>query len=214
MSSKRETTPFVVAILRGIAPREVLAIAEALVTRGVGAIEVPLNSPEPFVSIELLQRAFGGDCLCGAGTVLDLGQVERLHAAGGRLLVAPNTNAAVIRRALELGLVPMPGVGSVSEAFEAIAAGADMLKLFPASTYGPGHVRALRAVLPQGVRICAVGGVDERNAAQWRHAGVDGYGLGSGLYRPGMTAEEVGRRADAFFEAAAAGDERAKAVGA
>ncbi|MGO1001341.1 2-dehydro-3-deoxy-6-phosphogalactonate aldolase [Lysobacter sp. CA196] len=214
MSSKRQAMPFVVAILRGIAPREVLAIAEALVTRGVRAIEVPLNSPEPFVSIELLQRAFGGDCLCGAGTVLDLGQVERLHATGGRLLVAPNTNAAVIRRALELGLMPMPGIGSVSEAFEAIAAGADMLKLFPASTYGPDHLRALRAVLPQEVRICAVGGVDERNARHWRRAGVDGYGLGSGLYRPGMTAAEVGRRADAFFAAVAADEQHARAVDA
>ncbi|MGN7918529.1 2-dehydro-3-deoxy-6-phosphogalactonate aldolase [Lysobacter sp. ESA13C] len=214
MPSQSHATPFVIAILRGITPGEVLRIAEALVERGVGGIEIPLNSPDPFVSIGLLQRAFGRDCLCGAGTVLDLRQVEQLHETGGRLLVAPNTDAAVIRRALELGMVPMPGVGTASEAFDAIAAGATRLKLFPASTYGPAHLRALRAVLPAGVSVCAVGGVDEHNAAHWLRAGVDGYGLGNSLYRPGMTAAEVAARADAFMAVIAAYRKDASAVDA
>ena len=204
MLPSNDTAPLVVAILRGITPDEVLEVAEVLVARGVGGIEVPLNSPDPFTSIARLQHAFGADCLCGGGTVLGLAQVEQLHATGARLLVAPNTDAAVIARALELGLVPMPGVGSVSEAFQAIAAGATELKLFPASTYGPGHLRALRTVLPAGVRVHAVGGVDARNAAQWLEAGVDGFGLGASLYQPGMAAAEVGARADAFFAALAA----------
>lgn len=207
MSSKHRPAPFVIAILRGITPKEVLGVAEALVSRGVSGIEIPLNSPDPFVSIELLQRAFGRDCQCGAGTVTELEQVERLHAVGGRLLVAPNIDAAVVRRALELGIEPMPGVGSASEAFAAIAAGASKIKLFPASTYGPDHLRALKAVLPAGVQVCAVGGVDERNAAHWSRAGVDGYGLGSSLYRPGMTGAQVAARADAFLAAIAAHDE-------
>lgn len=196
--------PLTVAILRGITPDEILAVAEALVLRGVGAIEVPLNSPDPFTSIARLQQAFGGDCLCGAGTVLAIAQVEQLHATGARLLVAPNTDAEVISRALALGLLPMPGFATATEAFAAIAAGASELKLFPASSVGPAHLRALRAVLPAHVRVHAVGGVDERNAGQWLDAGADGLGLGGNLYRPGMSAAEVGARADAFFAALAA----------
>ena len=136
--------------------------------------------------------------------MLQVAQVDQVHAAGGRLLVAPNTDPAVIARALALGMVPMPGVASATEAFAAIAAGARELKLFPASSYGPGHLRALRAVLPPQVRMHAVGGVDEHNAGQWLEAGVDGFGLGGNLYRPGMSAAEVGARADAFLAALAA----------
>ena len=192
------------AILRGIRPHEIIDVAAALLERGVHAIEVPLNSPEPLDSIQRLAAAFGERCLCGAGTVLQVAQVDQVHAAGGRLLVAPNTDPAVIARALALGMVPMPGVASATEAFAAIAAGARELKLFPASSYGPGHLRALRAVLPPQVRMHAVGGVDEHNAGQWLEAGVDGFGLGGNLYRPGMSAAEVGARADAFLAALAA----------
>ena len=192
------------AILRGIRPHEIIDVAAALLERGVHAIEVPLNSPEPLDSIQRLAAAFGERCLCGAGTVLQVAQVDQVHAAGGRLLVAPNTDPAVIARALALGMVPMPGVASATEAFAAIAAGARELKLFPASSYGPGHLRALRAVLPPQVRVHAVGGVDEHNAGQWLEAGVDGFGLGGNLYRPGMSAAEVGARADAFLAALAA----------
>ena len=192
------------AILRGIRPHEIIDVAAALVERGVHATEVPLNSPEPLDSIQRLAAAFGERCLCGAGTVLQVAQVDQVHAAGGRLLVAPNTDPAVIARALALGMVPMPGVASATEAFAAIAAGARELKLFPASSYGPGHLRALRAVLPPQVRMHAVGGVDEHNAGQWLEAGVAGYGLGGNLYRPGMSAAEVGARADAFLAALAA----------
>ena len=192
------------AILRGIRPHEIIDVAAALVERGVHATEVPLNSPEPLDSIQRLAAAFGERCLCGAGTVLQVAQVDQVHAAGGRLLVAPNTDPAVIARALALGMVPMPGVASATEAFAAIAAGARELKLFPASSYGPGHLRALRAVLPPQVRMHAVGGVDEHNAGQWLDAGVEGFGLGGNLYRPGMSAAEVGARADAFLAALAA----------
>ena len=192
------------AILRGIRPHEIIDVAAALVERGVHATEVPLNSPEPLDSIQRLAAAFGERCLCGAGIVLQVAQVDQVHAAGGRLLVAPNTDPAVIARALALGMVPMPGVASATEAFAAIAAGARELKLFPASSYGPGHLRALRAVLPPQVRMHAVGGVDEHNAGQWLEAGVDGFGLGGNLYRPGMSAAEVGARADAFLAALAA----------
>ena len=196
--------PLLTAILRGIRPHEIIDVAAALVERGVHATEVPLNSPEPLDSIQRLAAAFGERCLCGAGTVLQVAQVDQVHAAGGRLLVAPNTDPAVIARALALGMVPMPGVASATEAFAAIAAGARELKLFPASSYGPGHLRALRAVLPPQVRMHAVGGVDEHNAGQWLEAGVDGFGLGGNLYRPGMSAAEVGARADAFLAALAA----------
>ena len=192
------------AILRGIRPHEIIDVAAALVERGVHATEVPLNSPEPLDSIQRLAAAFGERCLCGAGTVLQVAQVDQVHAAGGRLLVAPNTDPAVIARALALGMVPMPGVASATEAFAAIAAGARELKLFPASSYGPGHLRALRAVLPPQVRMHAVGGVDEHNAGQWLEAGVVGFGLGGNLYRPGLSAAEVGARADAFLAALAA----------
>jgi len=135
---------------------------------------------------------------------LSVAQVDQVHATGARLIVAPNTDAAVIARALALGLVPMPGVASATEAFAAIAAGARELKLFPASSYGPGHLRALRAVLPAGVRVHAVGGVDEHNAAAWLDAGAHGFGLGGNLYKPGMSAAEVGARFDAFTAALAA----------
>jgi 2-dehydro-3-deoxyphosphogalactonate aldolase len=184
-----------VAILRGIVADEVVAVAEALCRAGFGIIEVPLNSPDPLNSIGRLASALGDRCLCGAGTVLSPAEVEAVSARGGRLIVAPNTDRSVIARATALGMVSMPGFATASEAFAARDAGASALKLFPAASYGPGHIRALRAVLPASVPVLAVGGVGADAMAEWIRAGVSGFGIGSDLYRPGMSAAEVGERA-------------------
>jgi 2-dehydro-3-deoxyphosphogalactonate aldolase len=196
--------PDLVAILRGVRPDAVVEIAAALVAAGVRAIEVPLNSPEPFDSIARLAQAFGETCLCGAGTVLTAEAVDCVHAAGGKLIVSPNTDVEVIGRAVALGLEVAPGFATASEAFAAIAAGARTLKLFPAATYGPGHVKALKSVLPRDVRVLAVGGVGLDDLAAWLAAGADGFGIGGELYRPGDGPAEVGRRASAFVAAISA----------
>ena len=187
-------TPLV-AILRGVRPEEVVDIAEALYAAGVRVVEVPLNSPDPLESISRL-RAFDDRLVCGGGTVLRPGGVDAVAQAGGRIVVSPNTDAAVIRRAVERGLAPMPGFASATEAFCAIEAGARYLKLFPASTYGPGHLKALKAVLPPEAVVQPVGGVRPEDMAEWWAAGARGFGLGSELYKPGFTAAEVGERAD------------------
>lgn len=191
----------IVAILRGVRPDEVLGIAEALIRCGLRALEVPLNSPEPLESVRRLHEAFGDSCLCGAGTVLTVSEVDAVHAAGGSLIVAPNTDAAVIARAVELGLTAIPGFATATEAFTALAAGARHLKLFPASTYGPAHLKALRAVLPKGTRVYAVGGVGVTTLGPWLQAGIDGIGAGSELYQPGFSPEDVARRATALVAA-------------
>lgn len=183
-----------VAILRGVRPTEVLEIAEALYEAGVRVIEVPLNSPDPLESITKL-KLFGRRLAHGAGTVLRPGGVDAVAQAGGRLVVSPNADTAVIRRAIERGLAPMPGFGSATEAFCALDAGARHLKLFPASTYGLGHVKALKAVLPPEAAVLPVGGVKPDDFAGWWAAGADGFGLGSELYRPGAAADEVHARA-------------------
>lgn len=190
-----------IAILRGVQPDEIVEVAGALVDAGIRAIEVPLNSPDPYRSLRRLCDAYGATCLCGAGTVLDPTQVERVHEAGGSLIVAPNTDAAVVRRALALGLIAMPGFATATEAFAALSAGTPYLKLFPAATYGLEHVKALRAVLPGGTRIFAVGGIGPHALAEWRRAGVDGFGIGSEIYRPGLGAQEISRRASAIVNA-------------
>jgi 2-dehydro-3-deoxyphosphogalactonate aldolase len=190
--------PPVVAILRGVRPDEVVNIGAALVDAGIRLIEVPLNSPDPFASIAALQQAFGGEAVIGAGTVLDAKSVDRLAATGARLMVAPNTDAAVIKRALHHGLEPMPGCLTPSEAFAAIAAGAQRLKLFPAFTQGPAYVRALRDVLPTQIGVWAVGGVDVGNLAGWLAAGAEGVAVGGALFRPGASAGEVGEKARVF----------------
>lgn len=184
-----------VAILRGVTPDTVLAIGQALFDAGFRAIEVPLNSPDPFNSIARLARHFGDTCLVGAGTVLTPDAVEKVAAAGGQLIVTPNTDPAVIARAVERGLLPMPGFATATEAFAAIKAGARHLKLFPAATYGHGHIRALSAVMPADVKLYAVGGVGADNLSIWRMAGVAGIGVGSEIFKPGFTAEQVGARA-------------------
>jgi 2-dehydro-3-deoxyphosphogalactonate aldolase len=190
-----EDVPPLVAILRGVRPDEVLGIATVLENAGVRAIEVPLNSPDPLESIARLCGTFGERCLCGAGTVLSVAEVEAVRAAGGRLIVTPNTDPAVIERAVALNLTVMPGFATATEALRAIQAGAHALKLFPAATYGPGHLKTIRDVLPKSVRVLAVGGVGAANLVPWIEAGAAGFGVGGELYRAGDSPEDVGRRA-------------------
>ncbi len=198
----------IIAILRGIEPGDVVAVAEAIAAAGITMIEVPLNSPDPLTSIARLAAALGDRCLCGAGTVLRIADVEAVHAAGGRLVVTPNTNPAVIARSAALGMITMPGFATATEAFAAIEAGASGLKLFPAATYGPAHAKALKAVLPPAIDLYAVGGVNADSAAQWIAAGVTGFGLGSDLYAPGRSAADAGKRAADFVAAFDAAAER------
>lgn len=185
----------VIAILRGVRPDEVADHAHALFAAGVRAIEVPLNSPDPLVSIGRLAKTFGETCLCGAGTVLSAVEVEEVAGVGGKLIVSPNTDPRVIACAVAWDLASAPGVATATEAFVAIHAGARHLKLFPASTYGPGHLKQLRAVLPPEVAVLAVGGVGPDNMAEWRAAGALGFGLGSELYSAGQTPAETAAKA-------------------
>ena len=191
----------VVAIVRGVTPAEILPLAEALHDAGLRAVEIPLNSPEPLESLRRLAREWGGRMVVGAGTVLTPDAVDAVEAAGGRLIVAPNTDPAVIARALHHGLVPAPGMATATEAFAALAAGARHLKLFPAATYGPGHLKQLRAVLPRETPVWAVGGVGPANLELWREAGATAFGVGSDIYRPGQSAEVSHGKARAFVEA-------------
>ena len=198
MPSELDALPLV-AILRGVTPDRIVEIAQALVDAGVRAIEVPLNSPEPFKSIRALSESVGGRCLCGAGTVLTPEQVARVKDAGGTLIVSPNVNPAVIAAAR--GLIVMPGFATASEAFAAIDAGATHLKLFPATTYGPAHLKALKAVLPRAMPVYAVGGIGAEAIAEWKQAGADGFGFGSELFRPDYSVTEIARRAKHLVEA-------------
>ena len=193
--------PPIVAILRGVKPDEVVAIAKALVEAGIRAIEVPLNSPDPLESIRRLCDAYGEVALCGAGTVLSPQAVDDVAAAGGKLIVTPNTDPAVIARADELGLTAMPGFATPSEALAAVKAGARALKLYPASSFGPGHIKAVKDVLPTDILVYAVGGVGAANLKPWIEAGVSGIGVGGELYRPGYTAQQVSERAKALVAA-------------
>ena len=194
------TWPSIIAILRGVKPAEVADIGRALVNAGVTALEVPLNSPSPFDSISRLVDAVGCDALVGAGTVLKVEDVDRVADAGGRLVLSPNFNAAVVRRTRERGMLSMPGVGTPSEGFAALEAGADALKLFPAELLGPVIVKAWRAVFPAGTPMYSVGGIALENMAAFGHAGATGVGIGSALYTPGLAAEQVASRAKAFLE--------------
>ncbi|MBO9543762.1 2-dehydro-3-deoxy-6-phosphogalactonate aldolase [Caulobacter sp.] len=193
--------PPIVAILRGVKPTEILDIAAALVAAGIQGIEVPLNSPDPLESIGKLCDAFGDQALCGAGTVLSAQAVDDVAKVGGKLIVTPNTDPEVIARAVELNLTAMPGFATPSEAFAAVKAGAKALKLFPAGTFGPGHIKAIKDVLPKDIAVYAVGGVGAANLEPWRAAGVAGIGVGGELYKPGYTAAEVGERAAALVAA-------------
>src|SRR5882724_1545887 len=190
-----------VAILRGVQPARVVEIAGVLRDSGIRIIEVPLNSPDPFASIAALVAAHGSDCLIGAGTVLDMSAVRQTHAAGGRLIVAPNCDPEVIRGALQMGMQVMPGIATATEAFSAIRAGATQLKLFPAATYGPRHLQALSAVLPSAVQVFPVGGVGTADIPAWLAAGADGFGFGSELFRPDYDLPEIGQRAAQLVQA-------------
>lgn len=190
-----------VAILRGIRPDEAEGIAAVLIEAGITRIEVPLNSPEPLRSIETMATAFGRDAQIGAGTVLEPEAVSAVAAAGGQLIVSPNCDPDVIRATKARGLVSMPGVLTVSECFAALRAGANALKIFPALQLGPDGLAALRAVLPGGTQVYAVGGVGAESFAAWFHAGADGFGIGSALYRPGDQPAKVASAARALVAA-------------
>jgi 2-dehydro-3-deoxyphosphogalactonate aldolase len=177
-----------IAIIRGVTPGDVEATAEALFEAGIRIIEVPLNSPTPLESIRKIARSFGDRALIGAGTVLDPADVERVRDVGGQIIIAPNMNPAVISAAVGAGMISAPGIFTPSEAFAAIAAGAHVLKFFPAEAASPAVVKAQRAVLPKEVPLIVVGGVTVESISSWREAGADGFGLGSGLYKPGQDA--------------------------
>ncbi|MFC3570945.1 2-dehydro-3-deoxy-6-phosphogalactonate aldolase [Paracoccus simplex] len=185
----------IIAILRGLTPAEALPIGRALIEAGIDRIEVPLNSPEPLESIRLMADILGGRASIGAGTVLTVEQVARVAEAGGRMIVSPNADPAVIRETRARGLESWPGVFTATECFAAIAAGASGLKLFPADQAGTGTLRALRAVLPRETAVYAVGGVGPADFGAWLAAGAQGFGLGSALYRPGDSPATVAARA-------------------
>ncbi|MCD9147422.1 2-dehydro-3-deoxy-6-phosphogalactonate aldolase [Pseudophaeobacter flagellatus] len=190
-----------VAILRGVTPADVTAIAGRLIEAGILQIEVPLNSPDPLESIALLAQAFDDTALIGAGTVLTPQDVARVQAAGGRLIVSPDTNPEVIRASKAAGLVSYPGAMTPTECFAALRAGADGLKLFPGALIGPAGLKAVRAVLPPETTVLAVGGAEPDSFAQWRAAGANGFGLGAALYRPGDKAQDVAIRAQKVVRA-------------
>jgi 2-dehydro-3-deoxyphosphogalactonate aldolase len=189
-----------VAILRGVVPERVVEIGNVLYGAGIRAIEVPLNSPAPFASIAKL-AACRSDWTIGAGTVLNVDDVRRTHEAGGRLVLAPNCNPDVIRSALERAMQVMPGIATATEAFTALEAGARQLKLFPAVTYGPRHLEALRAVLPADVGVFPVGGIGGQDIPRWLTAGAAGFGFGSELFRPDYSVADIERRAGELVHA-------------
>lgn len=192
-----------IAIVRGITLDECDAIGDALYEGGIRIIEVPLNSPDPLASIERLSRKFGDSALIGAGTVLRADQVLEVAQAGGRIIVSPGVNIDVIRTSVAAGLISCPGYFTPSEGFAALGAGAHALKLFPAEGASPAVVKAQRAVFPRDVRLIVVGGVGPDTMGPWLNAGANGFGLGSGIYKPGQTPEETLAKARAFTSAVA-----------
>lgn len=190
-----------IAILRGLRPSEAQAIGQVLYQAGFRVIEVPLNSPDPYTSIRLLRDSLPADCLIGAGTVLAPEQVEQVKAAGGQVIVMPHSDPAVLRAAKAAGLYLSPGVATPTEAFAALAEGADVLKLFPAEQMGPAVIKAWLAVLPTGTLLLPVGGITPDNMQVFASAGAKGFGLGSGLFTPGMSAEQVASRAKDYVAA-------------
>lgn len=190
-----------IAIIRGVPPPEAAGIARALFEAGIRIVEVPLNSPEPFASIEAIAGELGEEALVGAGTVLDPADVERVKKAGGRIVVSPNTDRAVIQATVAAGLVSSPGFFTPSEALLALQAGAHALKFFPAEAASPKVVKAIRAVLPSDVPLVVVGGVTPESIRGWLEAGADGFGLGGGLYAPGQSTNDTLAKARAYVEA-------------
>jgi 2-dehydro-3-deoxyphosphogalactonate aldolase len=190
-----------IAVLRGITPEEIGPVSAALFGEGFRMLEVPLNSPRPFDSIRALATTLGESCLVGAGTVLTVDDVARVGAAGGRLIVMPHADVAIVRAAKREGLVCVPGVATPTEAFAALAAGADGLKMFPADQLPPGALKAWRAVLPRDTLVFPVSGIRPDNMGPYWAAGADGFGTGSNLYRPGASADDVRRVAAAYAAA-------------
>lgn len=191
----------IIAILRGITPAEARDVGTALFEAGVRVVEVPLNSPDPFTTIEKLAAGFAGRMVVGAGTVLDPSDINLLKSHKGEIAVSPDCNPAVIARAKEAGLVPIPGAFTPTEAFAALRAGARHLKLFPAEAASPLTIKAWKAVLPKYVQVYAVGGVTPANMQDWVQAGADGFGIGSNIYKQGMTADQVSQAAREFVAA-------------
>lgn len=191
----------IIAILRGVTPSEANAVCEVLIGAGITIIEIPLNSPDPLVSIGNAVKAFAGQAEFGAGTVLSIDDVEDVKAAGGQLIVSPDTNEAVIGRTVALGMKSYPGVFTPTDAFRAIRAGATGLKFFPAEVLGPKGIKAMRAVLPREIPLYAVGGAAPDNFREYFEAGCAGFGLGSYIFKPGMSLEEIGARARAAVSA-------------
>lgn len=184
-----------IAILRGVTPSEAAPMAAALIDAGITKIEVPLNSPDPFDSIKAMVEAHGSEALIGAGTVLSTDDVGRVANAGGKLVVSPNCDQRVIVATKTAGMESWPGVMTPTECFAALKAGADGLKIFPASLLGPAGIKAIRAVLPSGTQVYAVGGAGADNFAEWLAASADGFGIGSALYKPGLSVADVAARA-------------------
>jgi 2-dehydro-3-deoxyphosphogalactonate aldolase len=189
-----------IGIIRGVRPEVAEAIGEAIIGAGIRIVEVPLNSPDPLHSIERLAKRFGNDALIGAGTVLDPDDVKRVERAGGRIIVSPSTDTAVIKQSWDCGLVSAPGFFTPSEAFAALHAGAHALKLFPAEAASPAVVKAMKAVLPSEIPLIVVGGVKPDTMQQWTEAGANGFGLGGGLYKPGQSAADTAAKARAYVE--------------
>jgi 2-dehydro-3-deoxyphosphogalactonate aldolase len=191
----------IIAILRGITPDEVTSVGDALYAAGIRIVEVPLNSPDPFMSIAKLAKHFGTRMVVGAGTVLSVQDVNQVKETGGTISVSPDCNPETIARALALGLDPLPGVFTPTEAFTAIRAGAQHLKLFPAEVASPQTVKAWRAVLPKHIQVHAVGGVTPSNMSEWLACGVSGFGIGSSLYKQGMNLSAVSQSATTLVKA-------------
>ncbi|HAJ85149.1 MAG: 2-dehydro-3-deoxy-6-phosphogalactonate aldolase [Planktomarina sp.] len=191
----------IISILRGVHPAEAVAIAGVILAAGIDRIEVPLNSPSPLESISAIAKTYGDRALIGAGTVLTVAQVQQVRAAGGQLVVSPNCDPAVIAATIATGMQSWPGIFTPSEAFAALQAGATGLKLFPGDMAGPKGLKAMRAILPTGTQVYAVGGAGPENFAEWIAASADGFGLGSAIYKPGDTPETVAAKAQAIVAA-------------
>lgn len=200
VQSALDTMPLI-AILRGITPEEAVPACTALAEAGIKVMEIPLNSPRPFESIELVAKTLGNDVVVGAGTVLHVDEVAQLRDAGGQVCVSPNVDTAVIKASLDAGMEPFPGFMTPTEALQAWAAGARHLKLFPAGPLGLGHFKAINAILPKQAKVYAVGGVSDKDMATWMRGGIAGFGMGTALYKPGDSVADIAARARASVAA-------------